>query len=192
MKRTLLLTIAIGTLAGTAALQAQSVQQADQLISRDVPSTVEKVSLPEIALDKSMTDFVVPVSTSMIDAKNKLVGFQGDFTFDERVITFQDPVIQKAGITGGNWNVSGNVLPGQGPIRILRISAFANDFAPLNGSGTLFELRLRRVAKGGETTVLQWKPAPDNFIFIDADLNTQKPMAEVSGNAGPKSATSKK
>ena len=74
MKRTLLLTIAIGTLAGTAALQAQSVQQADQLISRDVPSTVEKVSLPEIALDKSMTDFVVPVSTSMIDAKNKLVG----------------------------------------------------------------------------------------------------------------------
>ena len=55
MKRTLLLTIAIGTLTGTAALQAQSIQQADQLISREVPSTVEKVSLPEIALEKPIS-----------------------------------------------------------------------------------------------------------------------------------------
>ena len=193
MKRFLtLIALTVATLAGTSALQAQAIQQADQLISKEVPSTVEKVSLPEIALDKSMTDFVVPVTTTMIDANNKLVGFQGDFTFDERVISFQDPVIQKAGITGGNWNVSGNVLPGQGPIRTLRISAFANDFAPLNGSGTLFELRLRRVAKGSESTPLQWKAAPDNFIFIDADLNTQKPTAEANGTAGPKASSSKK
>ena len=79
------------------------------------------------------TNFIAPVTTTAIDAKNKLVGFQGDFTFDERVITFQGEPVQKAGITGGNWNVSGNVLPGRGPIRTLRISAYSNDFTPLSG-----------------------------------------------------------
>jgi hypothetical protein len=186
MKRYLLSAVALTALAVTFGIHAQGIQQADQFTSKEVAPTVEKVALPEIALDKAMTDFVVPVTTTMIDAKNNLVGFQGDFTFDERVVAFQDPVIQKAGITGGNWNVSGNVLPGQGPIRVLRISAFANDFVPLQGSGTLFELRMKRVSKGGETTTLSWKPAPDNFFFIDADLNTQPPRSAAPGNAGPK------
>ena len=80
----------------------------------EVPATVAAVALPEVAVDQSKSNFIAAVRTSAIDAKNKLVGFQGDFTFDERVVTFQSEPVQKAGITGGNWNVSGNVLPGSG------------------------------------------------------------------------------
>ena len=121
------------------------------------------------------------MTTTTIDAKNKLVGFQGDFTFDERVVTFQNEPVQKAGITGGNWNVSGNVLPGPGPIRTLRVLGYSNDFTPLSGSGTLFELRMTRVSKGAQSTQLIWAAPPDHFIFIDADLNTQKPGDAVAG-----------
>ena len=79
----------------------------------EVPATVAAVALPEVAVDQSKSNFIAAVRTTAIDAKNKLVGFQGDFTFDERVVTFQSEPVQKAGITGGNWNVSGNVLPGR-------------------------------------------------------------------------------
>ena len=80
----------------------------------EVPATVAAVALPNAAVDASVTDFIAQVTTTAIDAKNKLVGFQGDFTFDERVVTFQSEPVQKAGLTGGNWNVSGNVLDGTG------------------------------------------------------------------------------
>jgi hypothetical protein len=55
------------------------------------------VALPEVAIDQPMRNFIATVKTSAIDAKNKLVGFQGDFTFDERVVTFQSEPVQKAG-----------------------------------------------------------------------------------------------
>ena len=129
-----------------------------------------------------MTDFIVQVTTTTIDAGDRLVGFQGDFTFDERVATFQSEPVRKAGITGGNWNVSGNVLPGTGPIRTLRISAYSNDFTALSGSGTLFELRMTRVSKAALSTQLIWAAPPDQFIFIDADLKTQKPGYAASGS----------
>lgn len=157
-------------------------ESGDELTSREVASTVAKISLPEKAIDKSMANFTLPVTVSAIDGKSNLVGFQGDITFDERVITFQNPPVQKAGMTGGNWNVSGNVLPGTGPIRTLRVSSYSNDFAPLNGSGTLFELRLSRVGKGTESTPLTWAGAPNHFFFIGADLNTQKPGEATNGN----------
>ena len=163
----------------------------------EVPATVAAIALPDVAVDQLRTpknsreqvpsrvqpaksDFVAKVRTTAIDAKNKLVGFQGDFTFDERVVTFQSEPVQKAGITGGNWNVSGNILPGRGPIRTLRISAYSNDFTPLSGSGMLFALRMTRVSKAARSTPLLWAAPPDQFIFIDADLKTQKP-----GNAAP-------
>ena len=104
------------------------------------------------------------------------------FTFDERVVTFQSEPVRKAGITGGNWNVSGNVLAGAGPIRTLRVSAFSNDFTPLSGSGTLFELNMTRVSKAAQGTPLLWAAPPDQFIFIDAGLKTQKPGRAVAGN----------
>ena len=80
-----------------------------------------------LSREQSESNFIAAVRTTAIDAKNNLVGFQGDFTFDERVVTFQSEPVQKAGITGGNWNVSGNILAGPGPIRTLRVSAYSND-----------------------------------------------------------------
>jgi hypothetical protein len=150
----------------------------------EVPATVATIALPEVAVNNSKSNFVGAVTASAIDAKNKLVGFQGDFTFDERVVSFQSEPVQKAGLTGGNWNVSGNVLPGRGPLRTLRISAYSNDFTPLSGEGTLFELRMAGVNKAARSTRLLWAAPPDNFVFIDIDLKTQKP-----GNAAPGSIT---
>jgi hypothetical protein len=137
-------------------------------------STVAAVSLPLVALDSSRKTFTAAVTTSAIDRKNKLVGFQGDFTFDERAVTFGSPPVQNAGLTAGNWSVLGSVLPGKGPIRTFRVSAFANDFAPLSGSGVLFELRLNRISKTSQSTRLDWAASPDNFIFIDADLKNSE------------------
>ena len=150
----------------------------------EVPATVAAVALPEVAANQSKSNFIAAVTTSAIDANNRLVGFQGDFTFDERVVTFQNEPVQKAGMTGGNWNVSGNVLPGAGPIRTLRVSAYSNDFTALSGSGTLFELRMIRVSQAAQSTQLLWAAPPEQFIFIDADLKTQK-----VGNAAPGSVT---
>ena len=141
---------------------------------------VQTLSLPNVTIDVFVTNFIVQVTTTAINAGDKLVGFQGDFTFDERVVTFQSEPVQKAGITGGDWNVSGNVLPGTGPIRTLRILAYSNDFTPLSGSGTLFELKMTRVSKAAQRTQLIWAAPSDQFIFIDADLNTHE-----LGNAAP-------
>ena len=88
-------------------------------------------------------------------------------------------------MTGGNWNVSGNVLSESGPIRTLRISAYSNDFTPLSGSGTLFELRMTRVSQAEQSTQLLWAAGPGQFIFIDADLNTQKPGKAAPGSVTP-------
>ena len=151
----------------------------------EIAPTVTEVVLPEMAVDQSKGDFVAAVRTSAIDAKNNLVGFQGDVAFDERVITFQSEPVRKAGITKGNWNVSGNVLPGPGPIRTLRISAYSNDFTPLSGSGTLFELRMTRVSQAAQSTQLVWAVAPDRFIFIDAALKTQQPGQAPPGSVTP-------
>jgi hypothetical protein len=157
----------------------------DTLSYTEVPATVAAVALPEVAVAQVRSNFIAAVKTTAIDAKNKLVGFQGNFTFDERVVTFQSEPVQKAGITGGNWNVSGNVLPGTGPIRTLRISAYSNDFTPLSGSGTLFELRMTGVRQASQGTPLLWAAPPNQFIFIDADLKTQQPGNAAPGRVAP-------
>jgi hypothetical protein len=156
----------------------------DGTTTDEIPSTVAAVSLPEVEVDASVTSFITQVTTTAIDAGDNLVGFQGDFTFDERTVTFQSEPIQNAGITDGNWNVSGNVLPGAGPIKTLRVSAYSTDFTPLSGSGTLFELRIAHISQAPQGAQLLWAAPPDDFIFIDADLKTQKP-----GNAAPGSVT---
>src|ERR1044071_9676887 len=113
------------------------------------------VSLPIDTMDTSVpisTVIIKPVLTSNIDPSLNYVGFQGDFTFDSTVFTFSSPPARIAGLTSGNWNATGNVLPTPTPgasvtpssIRTLRISAFSNDFTPLSGSGTLFEMRMLR------------------------------------------------
>jgi hypothetical protein len=143
----------------------------DAAIENEIASSVAYVSIDRAG-----------VSSSAIDAKSNLVGFQGDFTFDERVITFADNPVSNAGLTAGNWNVAGNVLDGPGPIRTLRISAFSNDFVPLSGSGTLFDLKMIKMNKAAQSTQLLWAPEADQFIFIDADLKTQKPGHAVPGS----------
>src|SRR5207248_338691 len=118
-----------------------------------------------------------------------------DFTFDETILTFGSPPVAGAGLTGGNWNVTGNVLPDPGPIRTLRVSAFSNDFMPLSGSGTLYQLRMRRVSgTPGASTPLLWQADPNNFIFIDANLDTHAAtqvdgMITITGPAATPSPT---
>jgi hypothetical protein len=145
------------------------------------------VSLPTASLDNSVpiaTVIIQPVMTTLIDptttAGLNYVGFQGDFTFDSAVLTFltaSPGPTQAAGLTAVNWNVSGNVLnSGPGTIKTLRISAFSNDFTPMNGSGTLFNVRMLRVSSTpGATSPLVWKPEPDNFIFLDDNLDVHTP-----------------
>jgi hypothetical protein len=140
------------------------------------------VTLPSYAFDLSVPKLILPVTTTLIDPKEQLVAFQGDLTFDERVVRFQNEPAQKAGLTGGNWNVSSNVLNGRGPIRTLRISAFSSDLEPLSGAGTLFELLLTPVNNGSRNTPFIWAESPNDFIFIDLDLKTRKPTAASPGN----------
>jgi Dockerin type I domain len=153
--------------------------------TEEVPAPVAAVTLPNIAVDSSRTNFIAAVTTSAIDAESNLVGFQGDFTFDSTVVTFQSEPVQAAGLTSGDWNVSGNILPGTGKIRTLRVSAFSNDLTPLSGLGTLFELRMTRVSKAAQTTQLFWAAPPDHFFFIDADLKTQRPIYTAPGSVTP-------
>src|SRR5437016_3414301 len=156
------------------------------------------VSLPTAAFSTSVPITTVipePVVTTTITADVSLVGFQGDFTFDETVVTFSNPPVMNSGLTGGNWNVSGNILPGPGPIRTLRVSAFSNDFTPLSGSGTLYQLRMLRASSTpGASTPLAWAADPNNFFFINSNLKSVVPIQSnglitITGPAGTPSPT---
>jgi hypothetical protein len=142
------------------------------------PGAVQAVSLPNIGVDSSRHDLTLPVTTTAINKADRLVGFQGDFTFDERMIIFQSEPVQNAGLTDGNWTVSGNVLPGRGPMRTLRVSALSNDLSPLAGTGVLFELR---VTEMNGSTQLIWAEGPHQFTFIDSDLKVRAPGYSASG-----------
>src|ERR1044071_3349869 len=161
------------TLAVTASLLLSRVAVAQTPTPSAAPVTM---SLPTDAFDTSVpigTVIIEPVVATNIDAGLNYVGFQGDFTFDETVVALSNPPMQKAGLTGGNWNVTGSVLPGPGPIRTARVSAFSNDFTPLSGAGTLYQLRMLRVSSTpGASKLLSWAASPDNFFFIDSDLST--------------------
>lgn len=157
------------------------LEPTNTIIAQRASAPEAALSFGNIAVDAFVTNSIVPIIATTIDAKNQLVGFQGDLTFDERVVRFEKEPVQKAGLTSGDWNVFGNVLPGRGPVRTLRISGYSNDFTPLLGSGILFELRMSRVSKSAQSTQLIWAPPPDEFIFIDVDLNTQKPAYAGSG-----------
>ena len=147
------------------------------------PSLVEMVSLPTNTISTSVTTFTEPVVTSAINAANNLIGFQGDFTFDSSVVTFQSTPVSSAGLTASNWNVTGFVQAGGGPIRTLRISAFSNDVTPLSGSGILFSLNMLRVSSTpGANTALAWAAPPDDFFFIDKNLDTSAPVSTPPGS----------
>lgn len=142
------------------------------------PILVETISLPTTTIYTSATNVSLPVVTSTINAADNLIGFQGDLFFDERVVTFQSPPVSNAGITSGNWNVSGSILPGEDWIRTLHISISSNDGTPLSGAGTLFNLDLTRVSSAvSASTPLAWTWAvpPHDLVFIDGNLDTHAP-----------------
>jgi len=157
----------------------------DAPTENEVTTSIASVMLPDVALNQAKGEFAGAVRTSAIDGKDNIVGFQGDFTFDERVVSFATEPVQAAGLTARNWNVAGNVLPGNGPIRTLRISAYSTDFMPLNGIGTLFNLRIDHLIRGAGRSPLIWAAPPNNFIFIDADLQTQRPGNTFPGSVAP-------
>lgn len=144
----------------------------------DAPETRQtidaSITLPDVSLNRTA------VLISPINASSNLVGFQADFTYDERVVSFPDPdqPVHPAGLTA-TWNVSGHVLPGQGPIKTVRVSAYSNDFTPLVGSGILFELNATRVSDTARGASLNWVAGENGFMFVDADLNELTP---ISGN----------
>jgi len=140
------------------------------------------VNLPVTSVDTATTNFNANVTTTAISGSDNLIGFQGDFTFDSSIVTFQTTPISGAGLTSTNWNVSGNVL-GAGTIKTLRVSAFSNDFTPLSGSGTLFQLNLTRVSSTvGANTALTWAAPPGDFYFIDQDINNHIPNSTPPGS----------
>jgi hypothetical protein len=145
------------------------------------PATVATVSLPVANVSTNVSVFTLPVATTNINSADNLIGFQGDFTFDSSVVSFQATPASPAGLTATNWNVSGNVL-GSGTIKTLRISAFSTTSTPLSGSGILFNLNFTRVGNAGATTTLQWAASPNNFVFIDTSLNKQAPGGTPDGN----------
>jgi hypothetical protein len=159
-------------------------EQSQDMAERDeLPATVALVALPALRGGHSLRNFVAPVTTSAIDGRNRLVGFQGDITFDEQVIRFEEEPVEKAGLTSGNWTVAGNVLPGAGPIRTLRVAGYSTDFQPLSGEGPLFQLKVSRLQEGRQGAAkLTWSVAPSQFIFIDADLKAQLPASASSSN----------
>jgi hypothetical protein len=127
------------------------------------------------------------VVTTAINGSDNLIGFQGDFVFDSTVVTFQSPPVSAAGLTGGSpsWTVAGNILAGGGPTsRILRVSAFVSDgVTGLNGSGTLYNLNMVRVSSTpGASTALTWAAPPNNFYFIDSNLDSQAPGSTPPGS----------
>ena len=123
-----------GTLAVTASLLVSGVAAAGTILSVSLPTDTVDPSVP-IA-----TVIIEPLRTKNIDPSLNYVGFQGDFTYDSAVVTFQSPFVQAAGLTANNWNVAANILnTGPGTIKTLRVSAFSSDgMTPLSGSGTLY------------------------------------------------------
>src|SRR5205814_1431136 len=79
-----------------------SIEADDSTTGSEIPA-IASVALPEVAVDPSLTKFIVAVETSAIEAKNKLVGFQADFTFDAAVVSFATPEVEAAGLTATNW-----------------------------------------------------------------------------------------
>jgi hypothetical protein len=155
----------------------------DNAPSSPAPAAVAALSLPNVSASLSVTSFTAPVTTAALDPRDDLVGFQGDFIFDSTVVSFQDPPVREAGLTARDWNISANVLPGEGNLRTLRVSAFSKYFAPLRGSGTLFELRMTRVSRSTDAvTQFVWAAPPDNFVFIDYNLQRRVPQSTAPGS----------
>ena len=150
--------------------------------SPDVPIPNQRVTtfLPITTLDNGVpieTIFHVPVVTTNLDLNRRYVGFQGDFTFDQSVVTFSPPFVEATDLTALGWSVLANILPGPGQSKVLRVSGFSTTLTPLIGTGTLFNLRMVRVGiSPAATTALAWRLYPNGFEYIDDQLNEIIPL----------------
>jgi hypothetical protein len=149
------------------------------------PTTVAlvNVSLPTatfVTSDPVTTVVIEPVTTA-VSSSLGFIGFHGDFTFDSRVVSFSHPPVQPAGLTASSWTVAGDIQPGPGPIKTLRVTAFSNDgVTALSGSGSLFQLRMVRVSNTpGAISVLDWAASPNNVYFYDSQ--DQFPPKQTNG-----------
>ena len=163
----------------------------------NVPDQTASVTAPTFEMDTSVpTTTVVQQSvvtsplTPTLDqggacTANCYIAFQADMTFDSAVAA-PSPAgnpVAPAGLTATNWTVAGNVLnTGPGTIKTLRISCYVNDgVSPLNGSGTLYNIKWVRVSNSvGASTALTWLPSPNNFIYVDSDLNASA-VTQING-----------
>jgi hypothetical protein len=147
------------------------------------------VALPASTLPPDMGTFTLPVLTLTIDAADNLIWFQGDILFDSSVVTFPTTPVQPAGLTANDWIVSGNVV-GKNKLKTLQIVGYSiSQTTPLQGSGTLFELKFNRARGGrpGAGTSLTWAPS-GSFFFVDSQANARAPASTPPGRisiAGP-------
>lgn len=142
---------------------------------------VTAVTLPTASFSTSVpaaTIIIEPVLTTVISPADNIIGFQGDVVFDSSVVTFDPAAGQgtsKDGLTiGADWTVSGSIInTGPGVTKALRVTAISQDQIPLNGSGLLFNLRMKRVSSvAGASSTLVWGVDPRFFFFFDVDLNS--------------------
>jgi hypothetical protein len=126
-----------------------------------------------------------PVTATFTDPALNYIGFQGDIIFDSAVAapTPATAGVAAAGLTATGWTVNSNTIltcngvPCPGTFKTLRVSAFSNDgMTPLNGAGPLFNIHWKRVSTNpGDATTLTWAIPPNDFEFIDTDLNSFSP-----------------
>ena len=140
------------------------------------------IAMPMTTVDTNTSNFIQPVTASIIAATYNLTGFQGDLIFDSTVVSFQNPPVTATGLTASNWTVSANVLPGGGPTRTLHLSASSNTMTPLSGAGTLFNFYLSRVSNTpGTSCDLMWAASPNDFAFLDTGSNRRAPNSVPPG-----------
>ena len=145
--------------------------------------TVLRVSLPIGSLSTSVSTSTVvlkPVTTTFIDESLQYTQFESYFSFDSSIITFAFPYAQTTELTSTGWALTTGLSGTAGGIRTLYIHGTSNDQTPLSGSGTLFNLRMRRVSgTPGAATPLTWLASPNDFEFSDGV--TASPPNQING-----------
>lgn len=151
--------------------------------------SIVKVILPWATFDTAVpvtTILTQPVGTDFIDSNLHYIGFEGDITYDSAVVNFSSPYVETSGLTSTNWGVAGNIInSGPGTLKTLRIAGRANDGdTALDGSGTLFNLKMVRVSQTPGTMSRLAAPEPGtvaggvelkNFVFINNNLEPSQP-----------------
>lgn len=168
------------------------------------PTPVARVTLPDQAIAASRGVFIVPVTVSKIDpaVHGNLQAFQGDFTYDSSIISFQSNPVTAGSVminNGGQWSLMANpnLTQTNATLKTLRITAFCLNNVGLatNGaaSDTLFTLNLVRVGKAGTETAMIWSSPPNgHFRFFDTEGFARVPSGAPPGKIAVSASTGRK